>query len=148
KERQAESLRKMFLAMVDDLRVVLIKLADRLHNMRTLEHVPVSKQQRTSLETMEIYAPLANRLGISHIRSELEDLAFRYLDPQQYFAIQRALERRGSDRDAYLKQVQRELAAALAEAGVPAQIESRQKHLYSIWQKMQRKDATFDEIYD
>lgn len=148
KERQAESLRKMFLAMVDDLRVVLIKLADRLHNMRTLEHVPAEKQQRTSLETMEIYAPLANRLGISHIRSELEDLAFRYLDPQSYFAIERALERRGSDRDAYLKEVQKELAAALAEAEVPAEIEGRQKHTYSIWQKMQRKAASFDEIYD
>lgn len=148
KERQAESLRKMFLAMVDDLRVVLIKLADRLHNMRTLEHVPVEKQQRTSLETMEIYAPLANRLGISHLRSELEDLAFRYLDPQSFFAIERALERRGSDREAYLKQVQSELASALADAGVPAQIEGRQKHIYSIWQKMQRKDASFDEIYD
>ncbi|CAN5774874.1 GTP diphosphokinase [soil metagenome] len=148
KERQAESLRKMFLAMVDDLRVVLIKLADRLHNMRTLEHVPVEKQQRTSLETMEIYAPLANRLGISHIRSELEDLAFRYLDPQNYFAIERALERRGSDRNAYLMEVQRELAAALAEAEVPAEIEGRQKHIYSIWQKMQRKAASFDEIYD
>ena len=148
KERQAESLRKMFLAMVDDLRVVLIKLADRLHNMRTLEHVPAEKQQRTSLETMEIYAPLANRLGISHIQSELEDLAFRYLDPQNYFAIERALERRGSDRDAYLKEVQKELAAALAEAEVPAEIEGRQKHIYSIWQKMQRKAASFDEIYD
>lgn len=148
KERQAESLRKMFLAMVDDLRVVLIKLADRLHNMRTLEHVPTEKQQRTSLETMEIYAPLANRLGISHIQSELEDLAFRYLDPQNYFAIARALERRGSGREAYLKEVQQELAAALAEAQVPAEIEGRQKHIYSIWQKMQRKAASFDEIYD
>ncbi len=148
KERQAESLRKMFLAMVDDLRVVLIKLADRLHNMRTLEHVRPEKQQRTALETMEIYAPLANRLGISHIRSELEDLAFRYLDPQSYFAIARALERRGSDRDAYLQQVQQELATALAEAQVPAEIHGRQKHLYSIWQKMQRKEASFDEIYD
>lgn len=148
KERQAESLRKMFLAMVDDLRVVLIKLADRLHNMRTLEHVPESKQQRTSLETMEIYAPLANRLGISHIRSELEDLAFRYIDPQSSFGIERALERRGSNRASYLSQVQVELADALEEAGVQAEIQGRQKHLYSIWQKMQRKDASFDEIYD
>ena len=148
KERQAESLRKMFLAMVDDLRVVLIKLADRLHNMRTLEHVPVEKQQRTSLETMEIYAPLANRLGITHMRSELEDLAFRYIDTQSYFSISRSLDRRGSDRDAYLNQVQQELAAALDDAGVEADIEGRQKHLYSIWQKMQRKDASFDEIYD
>ncbi|HEU4792150.1 MAG TPA: HD domain-containing protein, partial [Nitrolancea sp.] len=122
KERQAESLRKMFLAMVDDVRVVLIKLADRLHNMRTLEHMPRAKQLRSAKETMEIYAPLANRLGIWHIKSELEDLALRYVDPQTYFAIERALERRGTDRDHYLDSVIAELNRTLDDAGIRAEI--------------------------
>ena len=148
KERQAESLRKMFLAMVNDVRVVLIKLADRLHNMRTLDHVSRATQQRTATETMEIYAPLANRLGIWQMKSELEDLAFRYLDPQTYFAIQRALERRGVDSEQFIQTVRQQLGAALAEAGIEAQITGREKHIYSIWRKMQRKDAGFDEIYD
>ncbi|HEX5497742.1 MAG TPA: HD domain-containing protein, partial [Thermomicrobiales bacterium] len=99
KANQAESLRKMFLAMVDDIGVVLIKLADRLHNMRTLDALPPEKQQRIATQTVEIYAPLANRLGIWQMKSELEDLAFRYLDPQTYFGIERALARRGVDRE-------------------------------------------------
>ncbi len=148
KERQAESLRKMFLAMVDDVRVVLIKLADRLHNMRTLEHMPRAKQLRSAQETMEIYAPLANRLGIWQLKSELEDLALRYLDPQTYFAIERALERRGTDRERYLSQVIEELSRALGEAGIRAQITGREKHITSIARKMQSKGRSFDEIYD
>jgi GTP pyrophosphokinase len=147
-ERQAESLRKMFLAMADDVRVVLIKLADRLHNMRTLEHVSPASQQRTAQQTMEIYAPLANRLGIWHIKSELEDLSFRYLDPQGYFSLQRALERRGTDREQFIEQVQGQIDDALQAEGIHADISGREKHLYSIWKKMQRKDAGFDEIYD
>ncbi|HET9014012.1 MAG TPA: bifunctional (p)ppGpp synthetase/guanosine-3',5'-bis(diphosphate) 3'-pyrophosphohydrolase [Thermomicrobiaceae bacterium] len=148
KERQAESLRKMFLAMVDDVRVVLIKLADRLHNMRTLEHMPRAKQLRSAQETMEIYAPLANRLGIWQFKSELEDLALRYLDPQTYFSIERALERRGHDRERYLARVTEELARALEEAGIRAEISGREKHITSIVRKMERKDRSFDEIYD
>lgn len=148
KERQAESLRKMFLAMVDDVRVVLIKLADRLHNMRTLEHMPRAKQLRSAKETMEIYAPLANRLGIWHIKSELEDLALRYVDPQSYFAIERALERRGTDRDQYLDCVIEELSRTLDEAGIRAEISGREKHITSIARKMERKERSFDEIYD
>jgi GTP pyrophosphokinase len=148
KERQVESLRKMFLAMIDDVRVVLIKLADRLHNMRTLEHVTRASQIRTAQETMDIYAPLANRLGIWQIKKELEDLAFRYLDPQTYFNIQRALERRGLGRAGYLDEVVSQLKKALADAGIAEQITGREKHIYSIWRKMQRKDAGFEEIYD
>jgi GTP pyrophosphokinase len=147
-ERQAESLRKMFLAMVDDVRVVLIKLADRLHNMRTLEHVSRPSQVRIAQETMEIYAPLANRLGIWQIKSELEDLAFRYLDPQTYHSLERNLTRRGVDRERYLQRVVDQLRAALEKDGIDAEITGRGKHMYSIWRKMQRKDAGFDEIYD
>jgi RelA/SpoT family (p)ppGpp synthetase len=147
-ERQAESLRKMFLAMADDVRVVLIKLADRLHNMRTLDHMSRESQVRTAQQTMEIYAPLANRLGIWQIKSELEDLAFRYLDPQMYHQIERALERRGMESNRYIKAVEDQLAAALAAAGIEAEIKGREKHIYSIWRKMQRKEASFDEIYD
>jgi GTP pyrophosphokinase len=148
KERQAESLRKMFLAMVDDVRVVLIKLADRLHNMRTLEHMPRSKQMRSAQETLEIYAPLANRLGIWQFKSELEDLALRYVDPQTYFGIVRALERRNIDRERYLNRVIDELMAALNEAGISAEISGREKHITSIVRKMERKGRSFDEIYD
>ncbi len=148
KERQAESLRKMFLAMVDDVRVVLIKLADRLHNMRTLEHMPRAKQLRSALETLEIYAPLANRLGIWQFKSELEDLALRYVDPQTYFSIVRALERRGVDRERYLNRVIDELSTALTDAGVTAEISGREKHITSIVRKMERKGRSFDEIYD
>ncbi len=147
-DRQAENLRKMFLAMADDVRVVLIKLADRLHNMRTLAAVPPASQQRIARETMDIYAPLANRLGIWHIKSELEDLAFRYLDPQGFHALNRSLERRGTDRERYIQLVKEQITAALAVEGITADISGREKHMYSISKKMQRKDASFDEIYD
>ena len=147
-DRQAENLRKMFLAMADDVRVVLIKLADRLHNMRTLAAVPPASQQRIARETMDIYAPLANRLGIWHIKSELEDLAFRYLDPQGYHSLTRSLERRGTDRERYIQLVKDQITAALAAEGITADISGREKHMYSIAKKMQRKDASFDEIYD
>ena len=147
-ERQAENIRKMFLAMADDVRVVLIKLADRLHNMRTLAAVPPASQQRIARETMDIYAPLANRLGIWQIKSELEDLAFQYLDPQGYHSLTRSLERRGTDRDRYIQLVIGQIRAALAAEGITADISGREKHIYSISKKMQRKDASFDEIYD
>ncbi len=147
-DRQAENLRKMFLAMADDVRVVLIKLADRLHNMRTLAAVPPASQQRIARETMDIYAPLANRLGIWHIKSELEDLAFRYLDPQGFQSVTRSLERRGTDRERYIQLVKDQITEALAAEGITADISGREKHIYSISKKMQRKDASFDEIYD
>ena len=148
KNRQAESLRKMFLAMIDDVSVVLIKLADRLHNMRTLEHMPRAKQLRSAQETLEIYAPLANRLGIWQMKSELEDLALRYVDPQTYFAVERALEQRGIDRERYLNQVISELQTALSGAGIEAEISGREKHITSIVRKMERKGRSFEEIYD
>ena len=148
KERQAESLRKMFLAMVDDIGVVLIKLADRLHNMRTLDAMPRDKQIRIAQQTMEIYAPLANRLGIWQFKSELEDLAFRYLEPERYAAILTELEQRGRDRAEYIKQVMETLRSALADAGIKAELTGRGKHIYSISRKMRQKGRRFDEIYD
>ena len=148
KEHQAESLRKMFLAMVDDIGVVLIKLADRLHNMRTLDALPPDKQQRIAQQTMEIYAPLANRLGIWQFKSELEDLAFRYLNPEAYHAIARELERRGRDRSGYIDRTMETLKRALAEAGIDVEITGRGKHIYSIYRKMRLKGRNFDEIYD
>ncbi len=148
KEQQAESLRKMFLAMVDDIGVVLIKLADRLHNMRTLDAMPRDKQLRIAQQTMEIYAPLANRLGIWQIKSQLEDLAFRYLEPVEYEALARQLEQRGRDRAEFITRVIAELKTTLAEAGIAAEITGRGKHNYSIYRKMRQKGRSFDEIYD
>jgi GTP pyrophosphokinase len=145
---QAESLRKMFLAMVDDIGVVLIKLADRLHNMRTLQHMPRDKQVSISQQTMEIYAPLANRLGIWPIKSELEDLAFRYLQPDDYAALKANLDLRGRGHADYIERVTAELKGALDEAGIKAQLKGRGKHIYSIYRKMRQKRRSFDEIYD
>ena len=148
KEQQAESLRKMFLAMVDDIGVVLIKLADRLHNMRTLSAMPRHKQVRIALQTMEIYAPLANRLGIWQVKSELEDLAFRYLQPDEYARITQDLERRGKDSAVYIEAVEKELQAQLEPAGIKAEMSGRKKHVYSIYRKMNRKSRPLEEIYD
>jgi GTP pyrophosphokinase len=148
KEQQAESLRKMFLAMVDDIGVVLIKLADRLHNMRTLDSMPRHKQIRIAQQTMEIYAPLANRLGIWQVKSELEDLAFRYLQPEEYARITEDLAQRGKDSAAYIEQVKQELSALLKAAGIRAEMNGRKKHIYSIYRKMNRKGRPFEEIHD
>ncbi len=148
KEQQAESLRKMFLAMVDDIGVVLIKLADRLHNMRTLDSMPRHKQIRIAQQTMEIYAPLANRLGIWQVKSELEDLAFRYLQPEEYARITEDLAQRGKDSAAYIEQVKQELSALLKVAGIRAEMVGRKKHIYSIYRKMNRKARPFEEIHD
>jgi guanosine-3',5'-bis(diphosphate) 3'-pyrophosphohydrolase len=148
KEHQAESLRKMFLAMVDDIGVVLIKLADRLHNMRTLDALLPEKQQRIAQQTMEIYAPLANRLGIWQVKSELEDRAFSYLQPDSFHALERELTQRGRDSAPFLGQVKAELGAALGAAGIDAEMSGRGKHIYSIYRKMRQKGRSFDEIYD
>src|ERR1700757_2942360 len=131
-EQQAENLRKMMLAMVDDIRVVLIKLADRLHNMRTLEHLPSERQLKIAQETLEIYAPIAHRLGMGKIRGELEDLGFRYLDPIGYQQVQEAVESRRKTGEAFLARVQHVLGEKLKEAGITAKVESRIKRLYSI----------------
>ncbi|SCZ67739.1 GTP diphosphokinase [Thiohalomonas denitrificans] len=145
---RAESLRKLLLAMAEDVRVVLIKLADRLHNMRTLKHLPEEKQRRIARETMDIYAPLANRLGIWQVKWELEDLAFRYLDPITYRQIARFLRERRVDRQRYIQNVIGVLEGQMTEAGIKADIKGRPKHLYSIWKKMQRKGLGFHQLYD
>ena len=148
KAQQAENLRKMVLAMVDDVSVVLIKLADRLHNMRSAPLADGDKQRRKALETMEVYAPLANRLGIRQLKSELEDLAFKYLDPERYGEIEQRLETEGDERGRYIDTVKAELDRALRDAGIKAEITGRWKHIYSIAKKMARKQASFDQIYD
>jgi len=148
KRAQAESLRKMFLAMIDDIGVVLIKLADRLHNMRTLDVMRRDKQIRIAQQTMEIYAPLANRLGIWQFKSELEDLAFQYLQPAEYARINLELAKRGPNQDAYVERAKDALRDVLASNGVHGEVTGRRKHIYSIYRKMQRKNRAFDEIYD
>ena len=145
---KAESLRKMFLAMINDVRVVIIKLADRLHNMRTLGALPPEKQKTIAQETLEIFAPLANRLGIWQIKWQLEDLAFRYLHPDKYREIARKLQQKRTQREKYIRQVCSILRQKLAEEGIEAEVYGRPKHIYSIWRKMQRKGVDVDQIYD
>jgi len=147
-ERQAENIRKMFLAMAEDLRVVLIKLADRLHNMQTIGSLPVEKQQRIAHQTLEIYAPLAERLGIWQVKWELEDLAFKVLAPIEFRALARQLETRRKARETYIARAMEVLGDALEESGTRADLSGRPKHLYSIWRKMQRKSSHINEVYD
>lgn len=147
-DEKAESLRKMFLAMVEDVRVVLIKLADRVHNMRTLQGQPDHKRRRIARETLEIFAPLANRLGIWQFKWELEDLSFRYLEPAVYRDLSRAMDQKRAERVRWVDEMQSTLEKALRETGVRAEISGRPKHIYSIYRKMRRKDVPFDQIYD
>ena len=147
-EQQAENLRKMMLAMVDDIRVVLIKLADRLHNMRTLEHLPPERQQKIAKETLEIYAPIAHRLGMGKIRGELEDLGFRYVDPIAYQQVHDAVEARRKAGEAFLARVESIFRDKLKEAGITATVESRIKRLYSIHKKLQRQHIAVEQVYD
>lgn len=148
-ERQAENFRRMFLAMAADIRVIVVKLADRLHNMRTLEHLNPEKQRRISLETREIFAPLANRLGIGRFKWELEDLAFKYLEPEAYRETQTLVAERRSDREERLTKVSELLRSRLEETGIKClEISGRPKHLYGIYHKMQRQQKGFHEIYD
>jgi len=147
-EQQAENIRKMFLAMADDIRVVLIKLADRLHNMRTLYALPEDKQQRIARQTLEIYAPLAERLGIWSVKWELEDLAFKTLEPDAYRELARMLDTRRKGREAFIHRAIELLRPELEAAGIEADLSGRPKHLYSIRKKMQRKSADIGEIYD
>src|ERR1044071_6639861 len=141
-EQQAENLRKMMLAMVDDIRVVLIKLADRLHNMRTLEHLPPERQQKIAKETLEIYGPIAHRLGMGKIRGELEDLGFRYLDPIGYQQLQTAVEGRRKQGEHFMARVESVLSEKLKEAGITATVSSGIKRLFSINKKLQRQRIT------
>ena len=147
-QRQAENIRKMFLAMAVDIRVVLIKLADRLHNMRTLSALTSDKQLRIARQTLEIYAPLAERLGIWSIKWELEDLAFKSLEPESYRELARMLDTRRKGRESFVQRAIETLRPELAGAGIEAELSGRPKHLYSIWKKMQRKGAEIGEIYD
>jgi GTP pyrophosphokinase len=147
-EAQSQNLRKMLIAMAKDIRVILIKLADRLHNMRTLAALDEEKRHRKAIETMEIYAPLAHRLGISSIKWELEDLAFYYLEPRKFHQIQRMVAESRAAREAYLYQVIEQLSRELEAIGVASDISGRPKHLYSIYQKMTQRGKDFSEIYD
>jgi len=145
---QAESLRKLLLAMAEDVRVVLIKLADRLHNMRTLKHLDEDRRRRIARETLDIYAPLANRLGIWQIKWELEDLSLRYLEPEVYRQLAAQLDEKRADREGYIKRVIDRLTTELKQAGIEAVVTGRPKHIYSIWRKMQRKRLDFEQIFD
>jgi guanosine-3',5'-bis(diphosphate) 3'-pyrophosphohydrolase len=147
-DRQAENVRKMLLAMVSDVRVVLIKLADRLHNMRTLEHLKPERQEAIARETLDIYAPLAHRLGMGKVRGELEDLAFRYTDPVSFEKVSAAVESRRIEGEQFLRGVEDTLVEQLRENGIPARVEWRIKRLYSIFQKIERSKVSFDQVYD
>jgi len=147
-EQQVENYRKLLLSMAEDARVILIKLADRLHNMRTLEYLPVGKQRRIASETREIYAPLAHRLGIASIRWELEDLAFKFMEPDEYEELSRKIQQRRRERERQVLEMQRPLEDALRDAGIPAEITGRPKHLWSIYKKIQKRGVPYESIYD
>jgi GTP diphosphokinase / guanosine-3',5'-bis(diphosphate) 3'-diphosphatase len=147
-EAQAESFRKMLLAMVRDLRVILVKLADRTHNMRTIEAMAPARRRAIARETLEIYAPIAERLGLYNMKLELEDLGFKALYPRRYQVLERALRRARGNQKEFLKKIEQQLNAALMKANIPAHVETREKHLYSIYGKMRRKRALLSEIVD
>jgi GTP diphosphokinase / guanosine-3',5'-bis(diphosphate) 3'-diphosphatase len=146
--RQAENVRKMLLAMVNDVRVILVKLADRLHNMRTLEYLAPDRQERIARETLEIYAPVANRLGMGVMRRELEDLAFRYLEPNAFFELQKKSVSKHKVQEKFLHEVQDAIRKKMVESGIPAEVEGRTKGLFSLHQKMLRQQRSIDQIYD
>jgi GTP pyrophosphokinase len=148
RQEQVENLRKVLVAMAQDVRVILIKLADRLHNLRTLDPLPEEKRKATALETLQIYAPIAHRLGIWRIKWELEDLAFKHLDPVAYRELARKVEKKRSERVHLIEKAIQQLQRALTEAGLEATVQGRPKHLWSIYQKMQREGVDIDRIYD
>ncbi len=147
-EMQAENLRKMFLAMAKDIRVIIIKLADRLHNMRTLKYQKPESQQRIAKETLEVYAPIAQRLGISKIKVELDDLSLKYLEPEAYYELVDKIAVRKSVREQYISGIVEEVGAHIENAGIKAEIDGRVKHFFSIYKKMKNQNKTLDQIYD
>ena len=147
-EVQAENLRKMFLAMAKDIRVIIIKLADRLHNMRTLQFMTPEKQKEKAKETMDIYAPIAQRLGISKIKTELDDLALKYSQPEVFFDLVRQINARKTEREEFLEQIVKEVSAHMKNANIKAEVNGRVKHFFSIYRKMVNQDKTVDQIYD
>ncbi len=148
-ERQAENFRKMLLAMVDDIRVILVKLADRLHNMRTLQHLPEERRVKIAQETRDIYAPIANRLGMSKVKNELEELAFKYLEPSAYESLRQAVEKRRRATEGMIEELKKTVAAKLEEAQVPVlEIDGRIKRLFSIHHKLKRQKIELDQVYD
>jgi len=147
-EKQAENFRKMMLAMTDDIRVIMVKFADRLHNMRTLQHLSGDRRQAIAKETLDIYGPLANRLGMGKIRGELEDLAFSYLEPKSHQELKEVVERKRKAHEAFLAEVTRIVEGKMKEHGIPCQIESRVKRLYSIFLKLRKQHISVDEVYD
>jgi GTP diphosphokinase / guanosine-3',5'-bis(diphosphate) 3'-diphosphatase len=146
--RQAENVRKMLLAMVNDVRVVLVKLADRLHNMRTLDYLDSARQQRIARETLDIYAPVANRLGMGLIRGELEDLSFRYLEPEAFFELQKKVSTKQKIFNKFLDEVQDAIRGKMVENSIPAEVQARIKRLYSLHEKIQKQQRTLDQVYD
>ena len=146
--KQSEALRKMLLAVVADVRLVMVRIAEQLHRLRQAKTAPADRQRALAVETREIYAALANRLGVWQLKWELEDLAFRYLDPKTYAAIAKSLNEKRAEREAFIEDVKRELQAQLSRQGIAAEISGRPKHIYSIWRKMQRKDRGLDSLYD
>ena len=147
-EVQAENLRKMFLAMAKDIRVILIKLADRLHNMRTLKYMKPEKQKEKARETMDIYAPIAQRLGISKIKIELDDLALRYLEPDVYYDLAKNIASKKSEREAFVRSIVDEVNHHMKDGGIKCEVSGRVKHFFSIYRKMVNQDKTLDQIYD
>ena len=147
-ERQAENFRRMFIAMAEDVRIIFLKLADRLHNMRTLNYMAANKQKRIAQETLDIFAPLANRLGIGKIKAELEDLSLRYINPEKYYEIAKLVAQTKHDRDKVVSSLIETISMSLKDAGIHATIYGRAKHYYSIYNKMRRLNVSFDDLYD
>ena len=147
-DRQAESVRKMLLAMVEDIRVILVKLADRIHNMRTLGYLNPERRERIARETIEIYAPIAHRLGMGKVRGELEDLAFQHLEPDAYAEILGAIESKRHSNEEFLNEIRQTVESELRREGIPARIDGRVKRPYSVFQKMRRQKISLDQVYD
>lgn len=147
-EEQAENLRKMFLAMAKDIRVILVKLADRLHNMRTLQYMKPEKQKEKARETIDIYSPLAGRLGLAKVKNELDDLSLKYIRPNEYYALVEQIDEKKQEREAFVESIVAEVKKHISDAGIPAQVSGRVKHFFSIYKKMVNQDKTLDQIYD